>query len=102
MHYYWYGFLFSFNNVHSLVQGTGEYEKLTQGLFENFLDCKFKDPHMDGVSCVKQVSGSNRYQINSLPTVREILHAFLSSDFFSKSTFFEKFFQEQTVWIQIC
>ena len=60
MHYYWYGFLFSFNNVHSLVQGTGEYEKLTQGLFENFLDCKFKDPHMDGVSCVKQVSGSNR------------------------------------------
>ncbi|MEW8487778.1 MAG: hypothetical protein AB2705_21570, partial [Candidatus Thiodiazotropha sp.] len=27
-----------------------EYDKLTQGLFENYLECKFKDPHMDGVS----------------------------------------------------
>ena len=44
-------YICSFNNIHLLVQGTGEYDKLTQGLFENFLECKFKDPHMDGVSC---------------------------------------------------
>ncbi|XP_053392713.1 chromosome transmission fidelity protein 18 homolog [Mercenaria mercenaria] len=39
-----------FNNVLAVVQGAGEYDKLTQGLFENYLDCKFKDPYMDGVS----------------------------------------------------
>lgn len=33
----------------SLVQAAGETEKLVQGLFENYLDCKFKDPYMDGV-----------------------------------------------------
>ena len=43
-------FSYRFNNIHALVQGTGEYDKLTQGLFENYLECKFKDPHMDGVS----------------------------------------------------
>ncbi|KAL4241036.1 hypothetical protein ACF0H5_001814 [Mactra antiquata] len=39
-----------FSNILSVVQSAGEYEKLTQGLFENYLDCKFKDPYMDGVS----------------------------------------------------
>ncbi|XP_052817261.1 chromosome transmission fidelity protein 18 homolog [Mya arenaria] len=39
-----------FSNILSLVIGAGETDKLTQGLFENYLECKFKDPYMDGVS----------------------------------------------------
>lgn len=39
-----------FQNILSIVHGTGEYDKLAQGLFENYLDCKFKDPYMAGVS----------------------------------------------------
>ncbi|KAK3609804.1 hypothetical protein CHS0354_029843 [Potamilus streckersoni] len=38
-----------FWNILSVVQSAGEYEKLTQGLFENYLECRFKDPHMEGV-----------------------------------------------------
>ncbi|XP_070580731.1 chromosome transmission fidelity protein 18 homolog isoform X2 [Ptychodera flava] len=38
-----------FNNVYSTVSSNGEYEKLTQGLFDNFLDLKFKDPHLEAV-----------------------------------------------------
>ncbi|KAL3877809.1 hypothetical protein ACJMK2_035456 [Sinanodonta woodiana] len=38
-----------FWNIISVVQSAGEYEKLTQGLFENYLECRFKDPHMEGV-----------------------------------------------------
>lgn len=47
---------FRFNNVLSVVQGAGENDKLTQGLFENYLDCKFKDPYMDGVSLFSHLS----------------------------------------------
>ena len=34
----------------SEVYAAGESEKVVNGLFENYLDCKFKDPYMDGVS----------------------------------------------------
>ncbi|XP_056018073.1 chromosome transmission fidelity protein 18 homolog [Ostrea edulis] len=38
-----------FNNILHSAQCTGEYSKLIQGMFENYLECKFKDPKMEGL-----------------------------------------------------
>ncbi|KAK3091861.1 hypothetical protein FSP39_023205 [Pinctada imbricata] len=37
------------DNILHVVQGSGEYSKLTMGIFENFLQCKVKDPKLDGM-----------------------------------------------------
>ncbi|PIK50019.1 putative chromosome transmission fidelity protein 18-like, partial [Apostichopus japonicus] len=36
-----------FHRILSLAMTCGEYSKLTQGIYENYLDVKFKDPHLD-------------------------------------------------------
>uniref|UniRef100_A0A4W3JWE6 Chromosome transmission fidelity protein 18 homolog n=1 Tax=Callorhinchus milii TaxID=7868 RepID=A0A4W3JWE6_CALMI len=38
-----------FNNVLHLTTSTGDHEKLTQGLYDNFLNMKFKDPGLSSV-----------------------------------------------------
>lgn len=38
-----------FKNVLHAAHCTGEYSKLIQGMFENYLECKFKDPKMEGL-----------------------------------------------------
>ncbi|XP_006814806.1 chromosome transmission fidelity protein 18 homolog, partial [Saccoglossus kowalevskii] len=38
-----------FNNVLHTVTANGEYDKTTQGIFDNFLEVKCKDPYMDAV-----------------------------------------------------
>ncbi|XP_078095921.1 chromosome transmission fidelity protein 18 homolog [Mustelus asterias] len=38
-----------FNHILHLATSTGDYEKITQGLFDNFLLMKFKDPTFSGV-----------------------------------------------------
>nr|XP_022313340.1 chromosome transmission fidelity protein 18 homolog [Crassostrea virginica] len=38
-----------FKNVLHSAHCTGEYTKLIQGMFENYLECKFKDPKMEGL-----------------------------------------------------
>lgn len=45
--------LWRFKNVLHAAHCTGEYSKLIQGMFENYLECKFKDPKMEGVSLLK-------------------------------------------------
>ncbi|XP_072043772.1 chromosome transmission fidelity protein 18 homolog [Amphiura filiformis] len=37
-------------NILQEVQAEGDYEKLLQGVFENFLDVRFKDPHLEAVN----------------------------------------------------
>lgn len=39
-----------FHRILSLAMTCGEYAKLMQGVFENYLEVKFKDPHLDSVS----------------------------------------------------
>jgi len=38
-----------FSHIHHLCQSAGEYEKVMQGIFENYLDAKSKDPHLNGL-----------------------------------------------------
>lgn len=44
-----------------MAQAAGEHEKILQGLYENFLEAKTKDPHMYGVSqlIILWIGGSN-------------------------------------------
>ncbi|XP_071510650.1 chromosome transmission fidelity protein 18 homolog [Diadema antillarum] len=39
-----------FHHMLHVIQASGEHEKLMQGVFENYLDVKFKDPHMDAIN----------------------------------------------------
>ncbi|OWF51090.1 chromosome transmission fidelity protein 18 homolog [Mizuhopecten yessoensis] len=39
-----------FQNVLQATYSSGEYEKVIQGLFENYLECKYKDPKMEGLN----------------------------------------------------
>lgn len=39
-----------FHNVLQATYSSGEYEKVIQGLFENYLECKYKDPKMEGLN----------------------------------------------------
>lgn len=41
-----------FHRILSLAMTCGEFAKLTQGIYENYLDVKFKDPHLDSVRFV--------------------------------------------------
>ena len=41
--------MFRFQHVVSVVQAAGEYEKMVQGVFENYLEAKSKDTYMAGV-----------------------------------------------------
>ncbi|XP_063961943.1 chromosome transmission fidelity protein 18 homolog [Lytechinus pictus] len=39
-----------FHHMLHVIQACGEHEKLMQGVFENYLEVKFKDPHMDAIN----------------------------------------------------
>ncbi|XP_022092575.1 chromosome transmission fidelity protein 18 homolog isoform X2 [Acanthaster planci] len=39
-----------FYNVLQLAQGAGDYDKLMQGIFENYLEMKFKDPRLEALN----------------------------------------------------
>ncbi|XP_076449657.1 chromosome transmission fidelity protein 18 homolog [Babylonia areolata] len=39
-----------FQHILSLAQATGEYERVIQGLYENYLQAKAKDPHLKGLN----------------------------------------------------
>ncbi|KAJ8035506.1 Chromosome transmission fidelity protein 18-like [Holothuria leucospilota] len=39
-----------FHRILSLAMTCGEYAKLMQGVFENYLEVKFKDPHLDSIT----------------------------------------------------
>ncbi|XP_038065359.1 chromosome transmission fidelity protein 18 homolog [Patiria miniata] len=39
-----------FYNVVQLAQGAGDYDKLMQGIFENYLEMKFKDPRLEALN----------------------------------------------------
>lgn len=39
-----------FHHMLHVIQACGEHEKLMQGIFENYLEVKFKDPHMDAIN----------------------------------------------------
>ncbi|XP_071854788.1 chromosome transmission fidelity protein 18 homolog isoform X3 [Apostichopus japonicus] len=43
-----------FHRILSLAMTCGEYSKLTQGIYENYLDVKFKDPHLDSISLASE------------------------------------------------
>ena len=40
-----------------MLYACGEYDRLVQGVFENYLDIKFKDMHLENVSERLRVSG---------------------------------------------
>lgn len=42
-----------FKNVLHTVQACGDYERLQQGVFENYLSMKFKDSRMENVSLIE-------------------------------------------------
>lgn len=48
----WVFVLCRFNKILETTQAAGEYEKVTQGLYENYLEAKCKDPRLEAVSCV--------------------------------------------------
>ncbi|XP_033750100.1 chromosome transmission fidelity protein 18 homolog [Pecten maximus] len=54
-----------FHNVLQATYSSGEYEKVIQGLFENYLECKYKDPKMEGLNFAMDwlcfVDNTNRY-----------------------------------------
>ncbi|VDI30305.1 chromosome transmission fidelity protein 18 [Mytilus galloprovincialis] len=39
-----------FNNILHSTYAAGEYDKVIQGLFENYCECKYKDPKMEGLN----------------------------------------------------
>eukprot|EP00057_Strongylocentrotus_purpuratus_P030065 XP_780624.3 PREDICTED: chromosome transmission fidelity protein 18 homolog [Strongylocentrotus purpuratus] len=39
-----------FHHMLHVIQSCGEHEKLMNGVFENYLEVKFKDPHMDAIN----------------------------------------------------
>lgn len=39
-----------FSNILHSTQAAGEYDRVIQGLFENYCDCKYKDPKMEGLN----------------------------------------------------
>ena len=45
---------FRFQNVLEVAQASGEHEKIMQGLYENYLESKAKDPRMEGVSILSK------------------------------------------------
>ncbi|KAK7111680.1 hypothetical protein V1264_011274 [Littorina saxatilis] len=57
-----------FQHILSLAQATGEYERVTQGLFENYLEAKSKDPHLVGLNLSTDwlcfVDGINQYTMH--------------------------------------
>ncbi|XP_060063519.1 chromosome transmission fidelity protein 18 homolog [Ylistrum balloti] len=54
-----------FHNVLQATHSSGEYEKVIQGLFENYLECKYKDPKMEGLNFAMEwlsfVDRANQY-----------------------------------------
>lgn len=54
-----------FQHVLGLAQATGEYERIIQGLFENYLQAKSKDPHLVGLNLATEwlcfVDGLSQY-----------------------------------------
>ena len=47
-------FTFRFQNVLEVAQASGEHEKIMQGLYENYLESKAKDPRMEGASILSK------------------------------------------------
>jgi len=41
-----YNFVDRFNSTLQMVQAAGETNRIQQGLFENYLESKVKDPHL--------------------------------------------------------
>ncbi|XP_062607136.1 chromosome transmission fidelity protein 18 homolog [Saccostrea cucullata] len=81
-----------FKNILHSAQCTGEYSKVIQGMFENYLECKFKDPKMEGlvvandwlcftdlVNC--QISQTQNYSIMPyIPYVTVTFHLLFASN----------------------
>ena len=60
---------FRFQKVLEVAQASGEHEKIMQGLYENYLESKAKDPRMEGASIL-----SERIFINSLAKQQMTAH----------------------------
>ncbi|XP_071946299.1 chromosome transmission fidelity protein 18 homolog [Antedon mediterranea] len=81
-----------FNNMLQAVTGNGDYDKLLSGIFENYLQVKFKDSHLDAVNLAcdwlvfhdtlnRQILHSQTYILmRYLPYVPVVFHMMFASN----------------------